>query len=120
MKKYLFLILASFEIFALKSRTVTATAGNPLPAAYDATNQQSLILSELGGANSNLLFITTMNDVVCSLSGASSVVTPTTNQEVYLISSEHLLVKDVGPIRNIYCKSSTVSKTAGWISILAY
>lgn len=120
MKKLLFLILAVTPIFALKSRQVVFSAANPLPTSYSTSNTQSLVLSEVGTSNKNLIFLTTATDVVCHLSGKASNTVPTSSQEVFLVASEPMPIKDIGGVANIYCKSSTAAKTTGWLSVLAY
>ena len=120
MKKIVFLILASTSIFASESRQVTASVGSPVPSAYSTSDSQSLVLSEMKSSFKNLLLVTTMSDIACSLHGPSPVVAPGTDKEVFLLASEPLLVKDVGMIPNIYCRSTSGSKTSGWLSVTVY
>lgn len=120
MKKILLVILTCLPVFAMKSRQVQYSTGTPLPAAYSASNQASLILSEVSGYNKNLLLIATMNDVVCNIGHGDSGTAPTSNREVFLVASEPMNLYNVGGIENVFCKGNGVAKTAGWISAIAY
>jgi len=119
MKKFLLVLLACSASFAMKSRQVQYSSGTPLPSSYDATNQASLILSEIQGYNKFLSLTATMGDVVCSVGHGSSVTNPTEAREVFLVASEPQTF-EIGAIENVFCKGNGTTKTAGWISALVY
>lgn len=113
-----FFLLFSLEALAVQSRKVQATPGSPIPSSYSATNNKSLVMSELPTRDKKILLINATNGrIACTISHESSVNAPTTpvdpalGREVYLLASEPIYAD--GPGRNIYCRGVDSIVTSG-------
>lgn len=120
-------LLASLGItsYGIQSRKVTATAGSPIPQTYSATNNKSLVLSELPIRDKFLYMINATNGrVACTISHESSVlapsvpVDPTIGREVYLLASEPATISSPG--KNVYCRCVDSPCTSGELFLHTY
>ena len=121
------LLVGAVAAKADDGRKVTLSATNSLPTTYTASSP-SLVLSEIGTYNKNIVLFATMNNVACMRTSApgsdvNAPATPTKGnmKEIYLFASQPAILYNAGFESNIYCRSNTGgSMTAGEIAVLAY
>lgn len=118
--KYFILLLAilSTQSFAVKSRKIVPSLGEPLPVDYSYSDSQSRALSELKGVYKHLLINNTQGaQIACTLAQPTPGVAISTvylrDKEIVIPANQGYLMDDPGVGTDIFCRSdSGVARTA--------
>jgi len=115
--KHFILLLAilSTQSFAIKSRKVVPSIGNPLPTDYSYSNPTSRVLSELPSIYSHLLINNTQPvQIACIESapklGEAPVAALVANKEIVIPTGQGYVMDELRVGSDVFCRSDSGSQ----------
>ncbi len=101
--------------------TVTLSGGDPMPTAYDAEDAASLLVSDLQGQSSMVVYNDACNMWLDVSSGTSTTAPANTNYELFVKAGAAVVLDDIFLGGAVYARSATGSTcTSGDVRMFFY